>query len=63
MLIYLVYTQDYIPENHKKTTLQTYVHVLTHSSLAIRVGVDLAIVLDDRQAGRDGGHHLILTVF
>ena len=37
-------------------------HALTHSSLAVGVGVDLAIVLDDGQTGRDGGRHLILAV-
>lgn len=41
---------------------KVYFHVLTHSSLSVRIGVDLTIVLDDRQAGRDGGHHFILTV-
>lgn len=41
---------------------QTYFHALTHSSFAIRVGIDLAIVLDDGKTGRDGGHNLILTI-
>lgn len=35
---------------------------LTHSSLAVGVGVHLAIVLDDGQASWDGGHHLIVTI-
>lgn len=36
---------------------------LTHSSLAIRVRVDLSIVLNDGQAGGNGRHHLILAIF
>lgn len=36
--------------------------VLTHSSFAIGVSINLPIVLDDGQACRHGGHHLILTV-
>lgn len=39
------------------------IQALTHSGLAVGVGVDLAIVLDDGQAGGDGGHHLIFAVF
>jgi len=50
-----------------KIKSQRYIQIntfplLTHSSFAIRVSVDLTIVLDDGQAGRNGGHHLILTV-
>lgn len=62
MLANYFHSHDYIPENHKKLKSQAYFHSLTHSSLAIGVGVDLAIVLDDGQAGRDGGHHFILAV-
>jgi len=35
--------------------------LLTHSSFSIRIGVDLAVVFDDRQAGWDAGD-FILTV-
>lgn len=46
----------------QKAEVPRDIQALTHSSLAVRVGVDLAIVLDDGQAGWDGGHHLIFTV-
>lgn len=57
-----MYTLDYIPQIYTKHKFTSYSLVLTHSSLAIWVGVHLAIVLDDGQTGRNGGHHLILAV-
>lgn len=46
----------------KKAEVASSHSTLTHSGLAVGVGVDLAIVLDDGQAGGDGGHYLIVTV-
>lgn len=49
-------------EGQRKRKLQVPIQTLTHSGLAVGVGVDLAIVLDDGQASGDGGHHLIVAV-